>query len=113
MISSINLLTFISIGFGAFGLGLDDGLRLGSRTGLSLGRIRGFEMGLGVGLGIGFIGSGNFVVSNFSLFPLRENFTFLLGTGWSNNVFSNDLFLNLLMRFSIALYIAYRFFFKL
>ena len=52
-------------------------------------------------------------IDNKRLFSLGENFTFLLGTGWSNNVFSNDLFLNLLMRFSIALYIAYRFFFKL
>ena len=95
-------------------MGLDDGL--------SFGFIRGngrfdFTSGFWIGFGglycVGFIGSGNFVVSNFDLFPLRENFTFLLGTGLSNNVFSNDLFLNLLMRFSIALYIAYRFFFKL
>ena len=91
------------------------GLRLGNGTGMFLGNGTGlfdFTRGFGMGFGfIGFRGSGNFVVSNFDLFPLRENFTFLLGTGWSNNVFSNDLFINLLMRFSIALYIAYRFFF--
>ena len=94
------------------------GLRLGNGTGMFLGNGTGrFEStrGFGVGFGgiyfIGFRGSGNLIVSNFDLFSLRENFTFLLGTGWSNNVFSNDLFLNLLMRFSIALYIAYRFFF--
>ena len=113
-------------------MGLDDGLRLGSDprlcrgsglrigsgTGLSLGNgtgffdfTRGFGMGFGGLYCVGFRGSGNLIVSNFDLFPPRENFTFLLGTGWSNNVFLNDLFINLLMRFSIALYIPYRFFF--
>ena len=96
------------------------GLRLGIGTGLSLGNGTGlfdFTRGFGIGFGgsyfVGFRGSGNLLVSNFDLFPLRENFTFLLGTGLSNNVFLNDLFINLLMRFSIALYIPYRFFYKL
>ena len=114
MISSINFLTFLSIGWGTL-LGNGTG-RFESTRGLGVGFGVGFDRGFGVGFGgvyfVGFRGSGNnLILSNFNLFSLRENFIFLFGTGESNNVFLNDLFLNLSMRFSIALYIAYRFFF--
>ena len=99
---------FLGKGFGLFDFILGFGLGFGF-----------FFRGLGIGLGVSFVGfrgSGNRFITFpcsfcFSLF--KRNFTFLLGTGESNNVFLNDLFLNLSMRFSIALYIAYQFFFKL
>ena len=102
MISSINFLTFgLGIVLGT-GTGLFD-FTLG--FGIGFGR---FFRGLGIGLEIafvGFIGSGNnLTISDFNLFPLRENLIFLSCTGSSNNVLLNDLLTNLLF-FSIHIYI--------
>ena len=103
-----------------FTTGLDVSFRLGSDprldngTGFTRGFTRGFTLGFGVGFGVGFNccfgftrgftrsfgigclyfvgfrGSGNLIVSNFGIFPLRENFTLSFITGLSNSVFLND-----------------------
>ena len=109
MISSINFLTFLSIGWGlGNGTGLFD-FTHGFGVGFESTCTRGFGVGLGATYFVGFRGSGNSLIvshSNFDfdLFPLRGNFIFLFGTGESNNVFSNDLLTNLLIRFSITIY---------
>ena len=97
MILSINFLTFglgrvLGNGTGLFDFTLGFGIGFG-------GFFRGFGIGLVIAF-VGFIGFGNnLTISDFNLFPFRENFTFLLGTGLSNNVLLNDLLTNLLMRF--------------
>ena len=109
-------MTFSAIGFGY-------GLDLGNGTG-RFENIFGFGTGFSFGGdtgGIYFVGlkglGNNLIIFDFNLFPLgfllRKNFIFGLGTGESNDIFSNYLLINLFSGFSITLYYIYvhRFFF--
>ena len=104
MISSISFLTFSAIGFG-YGVDLGNGT---GGTGGHFESIRSFGTGFSFGGGtyfVGFKGLGNnLIIFDFNLFPLGKNVILLLGTGESNNVFLNDLLINLFSRFSITIY---------
>ena len=108
-ISSISFFTLLSI---LFGNRLDRGNGRG-RFDFTRGFGVGFDFTSGLYF-VGFKGSGNNLINSdlnlFAFLPLGRNFIFLLGTGASKNVFSNDLFLFLLIRFSITIYCSSIFF---